>query len=190
MVSSIMSEPVLQKGGCFTMSSRPARHLHAVSSAPQSGALEIPTCSTRASLLHTYSRRLDVPTQTSRSCCTPGKPGRHRRRHPVARTRCSASRANNTPEPKDLESEYCPRFTIQNRVDRDYTLKNYAAMGLPGLFADDGYLGGGDFEADEFMAGVEVEKDFEVRSGCFQGFVGLSAGGGGARGFDGDCTRG
>jgi hypothetical protein len=35
------------------------------------------------------------------------------------------------------------------------------------LFADDGYFGGGDFEADELVAGVEVEKDFDVGGGGF-----------------------
>ncbi len=54
------------------------------------------------------------------------------------------------------------------------------------LFADDGYFGGGDFEAHEFVGGVEIEKDFEVGRGGFQGFVGFSAGGGSAGGFDGD----
>jgi hypothetical protein len=56
------------------------------------------------------------------------------------------------------------------------------------LFTDDGYFGGGDFEADEFVGGVEVEKDFEVGGGGFQGFVGFSAGGGCASGLDGDCA--
>ena len=55
------------------------------------------------------------------------------------------------------------------------------------LFADDGYFGGGDFETDEFVSGVEVEKDFEVGGVGFRGFVGFSAGGDCARGFDGDC---
>jgi len=54
------------------------------------------------------------------------------------------------------------------------------------LFTDDGYFGGGDFEADQFVGGVEVEKDFEVGGGGFQGFVGFSAGGGSAGGFDTD----
>ena len=48
-------------------------------------------------------------------------------------------------------------------------------------FADDGY-----FEADEFMGGVEVEKDFEVGGRGLQGFVGFSAGGGRAGGFGED----
>jgi hypothetical protein len=56
------------------------------------------------------------------------------------------------------------------------------------LFADDGYFGGGDFEADEFVSGVEVEKNFDVEGGGLQGFVGFSAGGGCSRGFDGDCA--
>src|SRR6266481_1200791 len=34
------------------------------------------------------------------------------------------------------------------------------------------------------MGGVEVEKDFDVGSGSFQAFVGFSAGGGCAGGFD------
>ena len=56
------------------------------------------------------------------------------------------------------------------------------------LFADDGYFGGGDFEADEFVAGVEVEVDFDVGGGGFQGFVGFSTGRRGAGGFDGDSA--
>ena len=36
------------------------------------------------------------------------------------------------------------------------------------------------------MAAVEVEKDFEVGRGGFQGFVGFSTGGGCAGGFDRD----
>src|SRR6266702_4156256 len=130
MVSSIMAEPALQKGAVrFTMSCRPVRHRQPVFSAPHSEVLESPTCSKLASLLRTRPRPLDVPAQTARSYCTRSKPVRHRRRHLVAQTRCSASHANNTPEPKDLESHYCPRFTIQIRVARNYTLKNYVAMG-------------------------------------------------------------
>jgi hypothetical protein len=34
-------------------------------------------------------------------------------------------------------------------------------------FTKDGHFGGGDFEADEFVGGVEVEKDLEVGSGGF-----------------------
>ena len=62
-------------------------------------------------------------------------------------------------------------------------------QGAGELFADDGYFGGGDFEADEFVAGVEIEMDFEVGGGGFQGFVGFSAGGGCASGFDSDGAR-
>jgi hypothetical protein len=50
-------------------------------------------------------------------------------------------------------------------------------------FADDGY-----FEADVFVGGVEVEKDFEVGGGSLQGFAGFSAGCGCAGGFDGYCA--
>jgi hypothetical protein len=48
-------------------------------------------------------------------------------------------------------------------------------------------LGGRDFEAHELVAGVEVEMDFKVGGGGFQGFLGFSASGGYAGGFDGDC---
>jgi len=54
------------------------------------------------------------------------------------------------------------------------------------LFPDDGYFGGGDFETDEFVSGVEVEKDFEVGGVGFRGFVGFSAGGGSSGGSDRD----
>jgi hypothetical protein len=57
-----------------------------------------------------------------------------------------------------------------------------------GLFADDGYFGGGDFEADEFVGGVEVHMDFEVGGGGVQARTGLSASCGCACGFDGDCA--
>jgi len=57
------------------------------------------------------------------------------------------------------------------------------------LFADDGYFGGGDFETDEFVGGIEIEMDFEVGGGGFQGFVGFSAGSGRAREFDRDGAR-
>ena len=59
-----------------------------------------------------------------------------------------------------------------------------------GLFADDSYFGGGDFEADESVAGVEVEKNFEIGGVGFQAFVGFSARGGCAGGFDGDRAGG
>jgi hypothetical protein len=52
------------------------------------------------------------------------------------------------------------------------------------LFAGDGYLAEGDFEANEFVGGVEVETDFEVGGGGFESFVGSSTGGGCSRGFD------
>jgi len=51
-----------------------------------------------------------------------------------------------------------------------------------GLFADDGYFGGGDFEVDKSVAGVEVQVDSDV--GGFKGFVGFSAGGSCSRGFE------
>src|ERR1700756_288042 len=169
MVSSIMAEPALRKGAVyFTMSCRPVRHLHAAFSAPRLEALESPTCLAPASLLHTCSHPLDVPARTSRSCCTQGKPAPHSRRRLLARTRCSASHARNIPGPKDLESKHCPRFTIQTRVARDYTLKNYAATLPARLFTHDGNFSGGHFEADEFVAGVQVEKDFEVGGGGVQ----------------------
>ena len=54
------------------------------------------------------------------------------------------------------------------------------------LLPDDGYFGGGDFEANESVGGIEIEKDFDVGGGSFQTFVGFSGGGGCAGGFDGD----
>jgi hypothetical protein len=182
-----MAEPALRKGAVyFTMSCRPARHLRAVFSAPRSEVLESLTCSAPASLLHRCSHPLDVPARTSRSCCIQGKPARHSRRRLLARIRCSASRARNIPGPKDLESKHCPRFTIQTRVARDYTLKNYAATLPARLFAHDGNFSGGDFEADEFVAGVQVEKDFEIGGGSFESLVGFPARGGCAGGFHRD----
>jgi hypothetical protein len=56
------------------------------------------------------------------------------------------------------------------------------------LFADNGYFGRGYFQADELVAGIEVEKDFQVGGFGFQAFVGFSAGGGCADEFDGDCA--
>jgi hypothetical protein len=38
------------------------------------------------------------------------------------------------------------------------------------------------------VAGIEVEKDFQVGGFGFQAFVGFSAGGGCADEFDGDCA--
>src|SRR5271169_2401261 len=120
-----MAGPALQKAAFYvTMSCRSARHLHPVFSAAHSEALEIPTYPALAHFLRTCLRRLDVPTQTLRSCCTRRRRVRRSRRHLVARTCCSASRARNTREPKDLEFAGCPTFTLQYRVDRHYTLKN------------------------------------------------------------------
>ena len=53
-------------------------------------------------------------------------------------------------------------------------------------FADDGFFGGGGFEADELVGGVEAEKDFEVGGGGFESFAGFSASGGRATRFKTD----
>src|SRR6266481_1111201 len=122
MVSSIIAEPSHQRAVVnVTTCCRSARHLHPVFSVPHLEALETPAYSALVSLLHTHSHRLDAPIQTLRSCCTRSRPVPRRRRLLVVRTRCSASHARNTLEPTDLQFAQCPRFTIQNRVDRDYT---------------------------------------------------------------------
>lgn len=44
---------------------------------------------------------------------------------------------------------------------------NLSCQQTAGLFVDDGYFGGGDFETDEFVARVEVEMNFEAGRGGF-----------------------
>src|SRR5260370_19202960 len=123
MVWSIIAEPSYQRAVVnVTTCCRSARHLHPVFSAPHLEALETPTYSALASLLRTHSHRLDAPIQTLRSCCTRSRPVPRRRRLLLVQTRCSASQARNTLQPTDLQFAYCPRFTIQNRVYRAYTL--------------------------------------------------------------------
>src|SRR5579862_8485192 len=61
-------------------------------------------------------------------------------------------------------------------------------MQRPGSVADDGYFGGGDFQAHEFVFCVEEQKNFEVARGDLEAFVGLALRRGGAGGFEGDVA--